>query len=220
MKYDAQVAIYLKGGVPDMVGKSVLNAMRSANMAYGITDVRVGKMIEIELECHPDRVDDTVQSMCEKLLANQVIENSSYRLIAHMPQPDNSIVKMPLARGDDLYMVTAGTRVPIVEPRQQVYSINLEGKWPAIGPYRILRAEWLRPSSETHTIRYSKNGIEAAAGWRLSHRARTGVFLDTLDSEIGKNRARSLRALAPEISEYIIRQIAVYGLPEPKLLDE
>jgi len=74
----AQVYVTLKTGVLDPQGKAIGNALR--NLGFdGISDVRQGKVIELDLET-ADKADarDQVTRMCEKLLANTVIEN--YRI--------------------------------------------------------------------------------------------------------------------------------------------
>ena len=74
----AIVTVGLKPGVLDVQGKAVANALHGLGFD-GVADARVGKVIELELtgDDH-DRAAATVKDMCEKLLANTVIE--SYRV--------------------------------------------------------------------------------------------------------------------------------------------
>lgn len=75
----AVVHVSLKAGVLDPQGKAVADTL--ARMGYGeVEAVRVGKVIELELEDGLARADaeKRVRDMCEKLLANTVIE--SYRI--------------------------------------------------------------------------------------------------------------------------------------------
>jgi phosphoribosylformylglycinamidine synthase subunit PurS len=68
----SRVYITLKAGVLDPQGRAIQNALQSLGF-LGVTDVRAGKMIEIE---HDDHVsDEALDDMCRKLLANTVIEN-------------------------------------------------------------------------------------------------------------------------------------------------
>ncbi|MBM3597199.1 MAG: phosphoribosylformylglycinamidine synthase subunit PurS [Alphaproteobacteria bacterium] len=73
----ARVHVTLKNGVLDPQGKAIGHALASLGFA-GVNDVRQGKYIEIELaETDPAKARDSVKAMCEKLLANTVIENYS-----------------------------------------------------------------------------------------------------------------------------------------------
>jgi len=74
----AIVTVGLKPGVLDVQGKAVAGALKDLGFG-GVQDARVGKRIEIELE-GTDRAaaEAQVKEMCEKLLANTVIE--SYRV--------------------------------------------------------------------------------------------------------------------------------------------
>ena len=70
----ARVHIMLKSGVLDPQGKAIGHALQSLGFA-GVNDVRQGKVIELDLaETDAARARDAVKSMCEKLLANTVIE--------------------------------------------------------------------------------------------------------------------------------------------------
>ena len=72
-----KVHVFLKPGVLDVQGKAVEGALHGLGWT-GVSNARVGKMIEIDLA---DGVEDKaaeVKRMCETLLANTVIE--SYRI--------------------------------------------------------------------------------------------------------------------------------------------
>lgn len=74
----ARVYVTLKTGVLDPQGKAIENALHGLGFP-GVGDVRAGKMIEFETgERDPARAQAAVKQMCEKLLANTVIEN--YRI--------------------------------------------------------------------------------------------------------------------------------------------
>ena len=74
----AKIHVTLKNGVLDVQGKAVA-AGHAGHGFSGIGDVRVGRYVEIELAAM-DRAaaEASVRQMCEKLLANTVIEN--YRI--------------------------------------------------------------------------------------------------------------------------------------------
>ena len=71
----ATVHVMLKTGVLDPQGEAVRHALGALGFD-GVTGVRQGKVIEIELADGTSETD--VNAMCEKLLANTVIE--SYRV--------------------------------------------------------------------------------------------------------------------------------------------
>ncbi len=77
----AKVYITLKNGVLDPQGKAVAGAL--ANLGFSeVADVRQGKFVEIELkERDKTKASAQVQQMCEKLLANTVIENYKFDLV-------------------------------------------------------------------------------------------------------------------------------------------
>ena len=70
----AKVEVFLKPGVLDVQGKAVENALHGLGWA-GASNVRIGRVIEFELAAG-DRAaaEAEVKAMCEKLLANTVIE--------------------------------------------------------------------------------------------------------------------------------------------------
>jgi len=71
----ARVHITLKDGVLDPQGKAIANAL--ANLGFdGVDGVRQGKYIELDLaDGDRDTAQAVVTEMCEKLLANTIIEN-------------------------------------------------------------------------------------------------------------------------------------------------
>ena len=77
----AQVIVRLKEGVLDPQGEAVSNALNS--MGYNtVGAVRQGKLIELELEdTDPVHAESKVKEMCEKLLANTVIENYAVEIL-------------------------------------------------------------------------------------------------------------------------------------------
>ena len=76
----AKITITLKKGVLDPQGKAIEGALGSLGFS-GIDNVRQGKFIELEIaETDESKARAEVRSMCEKLLANTVIENYSIEL--------------------------------------------------------------------------------------------------------------------------------------------
>ncbi|MAQ82551.1 phosphoribosylformylglycinamidine synthase subunit PurS [Psychromarinibacter halotolerans] len=71
----ARVQVMLKNGVLDPQGEAVRHALGSLGFD-GVEGVRQGKVIEIDLaETDADAARTSVTAMCEKLLANTVIES-------------------------------------------------------------------------------------------------------------------------------------------------
>ncbi|MGQ0665127.1 MAG: phosphoribosylformylglycinamidine synthase subunit PurS [Pseudomonadota bacterium] len=76
----ARIHVTLKPGVLDPQGKAIGHALASLGFE-GFGEVRQGKYIEIELALgDPTRARETVKEMCEKLLANTVIEDYAIEL--------------------------------------------------------------------------------------------------------------------------------------------
>ena len=74
----ARVTVMLKAGVLDVQGEAVRHALGTLGFG-GVNGVRQGKVIELDLaETDRDAAEAAVRGMCEKLLANTVIE--SYRV--------------------------------------------------------------------------------------------------------------------------------------------
>ena len=71
----AKVIITLKNGVLDPQGKAIEGALTSLGFS-GVDNVRQGKFIELDVAAtSADEAHAKVESMCEKLLSNTVIEN-------------------------------------------------------------------------------------------------------------------------------------------------
>lgn len=76
----ATVHVTLKSGVLDPQGKAIGHALSTLGFA-GVGEVRQGKVIEISLdETDAAKAEADVKAMCERLLANTVIENYSIRI--------------------------------------------------------------------------------------------------------------------------------------------
>jgi phosphoribosylformylglycinamidine synthase subunit PurS len=70
----AVVHVFLKPGVLDVQGKAIEGALHGLGFP-GVTDVRVGRTIAFDLAGdNPAKIEVEAKSMCERLLANTVIE--------------------------------------------------------------------------------------------------------------------------------------------------
>ncbi len=77
----ARVTVMLKTGVLDPQGEAVRHALGSLGF-QGVSGVRQGKVIELDLaETDAAKAEADVKAMCEKLLANTVIESYRVELI-------------------------------------------------------------------------------------------------------------------------------------------
>jgi len=76
----AKVKVTLKNGVLDPQGKAIEGALGSLGFA-GVNSVRQGKFFELDLaETDKAKAEAALKSMCEKLIANTVIENYEIEL--------------------------------------------------------------------------------------------------------------------------------------------
>ena len=76
----ARVTVTLKKGVLDPQGKAIEGALGSLGFS-GVDSVRQGKVFDLVLD-HDDKAkaEADIKAMCEKLLANMVIEDFSVEL--------------------------------------------------------------------------------------------------------------------------------------------
>jgi phosphoribosylformylglycinamidine synthase len=76
----ARVTVTLKPGVLDPQGQAIVGALHSLGFA-GVADVRQGKVFDIELgDADPAAAELTLGSICQRLLANTVIEDYSIEI--------------------------------------------------------------------------------------------------------------------------------------------
>ena len=77
----AEVYITLKNGVLDPQGKATQNSLEHLGFD-NVQSVRQGKFIEVEIDANDNASAKTqIKDMCEKLLANTVIENYSFKIL-------------------------------------------------------------------------------------------------------------------------------------------
>ncbi|MEE4199428.1 phosphoribosylformylglycinamidine synthase subunit PurS [Erythrobacter sp.] len=73
-----RILVRLKPGVLDPQGRAVHNSLGALGFE-GVEDVRIGRLIEMEVA--DTTSDETLRAMCEKLLANMVIEDFAIETI-------------------------------------------------------------------------------------------------------------------------------------------
>ena len=75
---NVRVFITPKKGILDPQGATVERALPALGFA-GVSGVRIGKFIELKLEPTPgataEQIDEQIDEMCRKLLANPIIED-------------------------------------------------------------------------------------------------------------------------------------------------
>ena len=76
----ARVHITLKAGVLDPQGKAIAHALTALGFA-GVADVRQGKYIELDLaDTDAAAAKSRVEAMCQRLLANTIVEDFKVEL--------------------------------------------------------------------------------------------------------------------------------------------
>ncbi len=77
----ARVTVTLKNGVLDPQGQAIEGSLAGLGFS-GVQSVRQGKVFDVELSTSdPVTASKELESMCEKLLANTVIENYEVEII-------------------------------------------------------------------------------------------------------------------------------------------
>jgi phosphoribosylformylglycinamidine synthase len=75
----ATVLVRPKQGILDPQGEAVTSSLQ--HLGFGVTDVRVGRLIEVELaDTGAERARAELERMCEQLLANPLIESYEIEL--------------------------------------------------------------------------------------------------------------------------------------------
>ena len=78
----ATVIVELKPSVLDPQGKAIQHALHSLAFS-NVEDVRVGKLFRISLrdsELTREDLEEQLRQMCQRLLANTVVENFTYTI--------------------------------------------------------------------------------------------------------------------------------------------
>ncbi len=76
-----KVYVTLKDSISDPQGTAIQGALTKKGYE-GVKSVRIGKLIELEITDRPEaEAKKAVEEMCEKLLANTVIEKYTYEIV-------------------------------------------------------------------------------------------------------------------------------------------
>ncbi|WP_059104462.1 phosphoribosylformylglycinamidine synthase subunit PurS [Shouchella shacheensis] len=81
--YKVNVYVTLRESVLDPQGVAVKRALHTMDYSE-VKDVRIGKYLELEV-AKTDNVEERVKEMCEKLLANTVIEDYRFEVEEVVP---------------------------------------------------------------------------------------------------------------------------------------
>ena len=77
----AKIHVTLKSGILDPQGRAIQQSLTTLGFS-SVNDVRVGKVLEVELEeIDQNQAELQLKAMCEKLLANTVIEDYRFELV-------------------------------------------------------------------------------------------------------------------------------------------
>ena len=76
----ARVTVTLKNGVLDPQGKAIEGGLAALGFE-GVSSVRQGKVFDVELDADKNSAKEHLSQMCEKLLANTVIEDYSVEIL-------------------------------------------------------------------------------------------------------------------------------------------
>ena len=81
----AKIHVTLKSGILDPQGRAIQQSLAMLGFST-VNDVRVGKFLEIELgDTDHIQAESQLKAMCEKLLANTVIEDYRYEIETSKP---------------------------------------------------------------------------------------------------------------------------------------
>ena len=77
----AKIHVTLKSGILDPQGRAIQQSLATLGFS-SVNNVRVGKILEVELEdTDQNQAELQLKAMCEKLLANTVIEDYRFELV-------------------------------------------------------------------------------------------------------------------------------------------
>ncbi len=77
----AKIYITLKNGIHDPQGRAVQQSLNMLGFD-AVQDVRMGKFLEVDFQdTEKESAESSIKNMCQKLLANTVIEDFRYEIV-------------------------------------------------------------------------------------------------------------------------------------------
>ena len=76
----AVVRVLLKPNVPDMHGAAVKSSLQLSGFSQ-IRDIRYGRLFQLDLDLSREEAAQQLEGMCQKLLANTLIEDYEWEII-------------------------------------------------------------------------------------------------------------------------------------------
>lgn len=91
MRWLAEVHVRLRPGIADPEGQTIAGGLRSLGFAT-VSDVRAGKLLRLTFDAHDrDAAEAVVSEMCDRLLANPVMETADWELNADEAAPVEAV---------------------------------------------------------------------------------------------------------------------------------
>ena len=85
MRFTARVEVSLRPGIADPQGATIERALPALGFD-GVESMRVGKLMRFTVEAESEsQARSVIESMCERLLANPVIEEAGIEIAATVP---------------------------------------------------------------------------------------------------------------------------------------
>jgi phosphoribosylformylglycinamidine synthase PurS subunit len=83
--FKVKVFVTLRESVLDPQGKAVTHSLHALDFSE-VQDVRIGKYMELTIEKSARPINEVIEEICAKLLANPVIEDYRYEVEECVPQ--------------------------------------------------------------------------------------------------------------------------------------
>ena len=128
----ARIVVTPRPVLNDPQGRAVQRGLQTLGFEE-VVDVRVGKYLEITLESASHAAaEDRVRDMCDRLLANQVIEDYRYE-IGELPAPDSGPAVLEaeeVVALDEPIVLPPGPGEPASAPEGSATHSPAAGSWP------------------------------------------------------------------------------------------
>jgi len=119
----AKIFVTLKNGILDPQGRAIQQSLQTLGFST-VEEVRIGKFMELDLnETDTTSAEDKIKSMCEKLLANTVIEDYRYEILeTYLAFSHQFPIGMPLRKTSLPTRLKPSTRGDRIEHRHHCLS--------------------------------------------------------------------------------------------------